>query len=275
MAKANKRQTLPVPTPAADPFLDAVFDELAGIPDLALKVGKGLRKSFDEVIDGPRTGRFQLSQLEKTEKTYIGTKVEIIVRSELDLARGKVLDNLIAGNEVDTKFSLTGAWMIPREAVGQICLLIKGDDDTGRASAGLLRMTPAVLTLGANQDGKKNVSAGGKQHIRWLFDGEDMPPNFLLKLNPATRAKVLAPTSGKQRLMALFRNVTGQIIPRSAILQVAQLQGDPLKRAREAKAPLAAEGYEVMCATYLPERERMIAHGFTDLKEDDWLSIKI
>ena len=273
MAVLRKSKSRAVPAPAPDPLLDAVFVDLAAIPDLAIKIGKGLRKSFDEVIDGPRTGRFQISQLEKTEKTYIGTKVEIVLRNELGLARGNVLDNLIAGVEVDTKFSLRGDWMIPREAVGQICLLITGDDNTSLASAGLLRMTPAVLSGGANQDSKKTISAAGKLHIRWLLNNADMPPNFLLDLDDVTRKKVLAPTSGKQRLMALFRNVTGQIIPRSAILQVAQLQGDPLKRAREAKIPLAAQGYEVMCATYLPERARMIAHGFPDLKDDDWLSI--
>ena len=79
--------------------------------DLKNIVGKGLRQSFDEVIDGPRTGRYCIEQLEKTEKTYIGTKVEIVLRNELELPRGDVLDNRIRGHEVDTKFSLSAHWM--------------------------------------------------------------------------------------------------------------------------------------------------------------------
>ena len=261
------------PRPPADAGLDAVFDSFNAIPDLSTIIGGALRQAFDEVIDGPRTGRFRIEQLEKTEKTYIGTKVEIVVRDQLELERGEVLDNLIAGQEVDTKFSLTGGWMIPREAVNEICLVIKGNDNTGLVSAGLLRMTVDVLTGGANQDGKKSVSATGKQAIRWLFHNVAMPRNFLLDLDEATRNIVLAPKSGKQRIIALFKNVTGQIIPRTAILQVAQLKGDPLRRARETKVPLSLLGYEVLCSAYLPERQRMLQHGFTDLKDDDWLSM--
>ncbi|WP_205982647.1 NaeI family type II restriction endonuclease, partial [Pseudomonas viridiflava] len=93
-----------------------------------------------------RTGRFQIEQLEKTEKTYIGTKVEIVLRAELELERGRVLDNLICGHEVDTKCSIRAEWMIPREAVGQICLLVAGDDNLGTFVTGLLRMTEDVVT---------------------------------------------------------------------------------------------------------------------------------
>jgi len=39
-----------------------------------------LRRALDEVVDGMRTGRWSVDALEKTEKTYIGTKVEIPVQ---------------------------------------------------------------------------------------------------------------------------------------------------------------------------------------------------
>src|SRR5687767_5744114 len=42
---------------------------------LAGVFGASIRRALDEVIDGPRTGRWDVSQLEKTEKTYIGTKI--------------------------------------------------------------------------------------------------------------------------------------------------------------------------------------------------------
>ena len=262
-----------MPSRNPDRELAEVANFLTEKPDFPGVVGRSIRKAFDEVIDGPRTGRYSIAELEKTEKTYIGTKVEIVLRDQLELDRGIKLDNLISGVEVDTKFSLGGVWMIPREAVNELCLLVTGDDKSSVINAGLLRMRPSVLTAGANQDGKRTVSAAGKQEIEWLIRKGKMPENFLLGLSQSVRDRILGQPNGKQRLRALFREVRGVIIPRSAILQVAQLQGDPLKRAREAKSDLAAEGFQVLCATYLSDRRQMNAFGFVDIKDDDWVSI--
>lgn len=256
-----------------DNALLEVRNFLLAKPDLVGTIGRALRKSFDEVIDGPRTGRYCIEQLEKTEKTYIGTKVEIVLRNELELARGEILDNQILGHEVDTKFSISGGWMIPREAVNQICLLVSGNDNSGRCSAGLLRMTPDVLTNGANQDGKKSVSAFGKGQILWLADGT-MPRNFLLNLPDLVRSHIMGQPSGMQRVSALFQSVTEQIIPRTAIEQVAQ-QKDPMRRARQMKDRLAGNGFKVLCATYEADRAEFHRHGFHQFSTDDWLSIRL
>ena len=256
-----------------DPALDDVETFLNTKPDLAGCLGAALRQAFDEIIDCERTGRFRVEQLEKTEKTYIGTKIEILIRNALGLPRGNVLDNLIAGHEVDTKYSLTGGWMIPNEARGEICLLIEGNDNSGTLSAGLLRMTPEVLTPGKNQDGKGSVSSVGKKNIRWLVRNSQIPRNFLLDLDDTMRAAILGPSAAKHRIQALFRNVTGKVIPRTAIQQVGRSR-DSLKRAREAKAALAPEGYEVLCATYLADREQMARYGVKEPKGDDWISVQ-
>ena len=81
-----------------------------------------VRRALDEVIDGPRTGRFQLQQLEKTEKTYVGTKVEIIVRAALELDRGTRADVMVGTVPVDIKWSQDLQWMIGKETVGTVCL---------------------------------------------------------------------------------------------------------------------------------------------------------
>jgi len=265
-------------SPIADRVHDDALEEvrvfLSERSDLEQVIGEGLRKSFDEVIDGPRTGRYRIEQLEKTEKTYIGTKVEIVLRNELELERGIVLDNLICNHEVDTKFSLTGGWMIPREAVGEICLLIEGSDNSEIFRVGLLRTIPDVLTNGANQDGKKSVSAAGKNRITWLVQKAAMPRNFLLHLNNADRERIMSHSSGMQRVKELFKSVTGQIIPRTAIEQVAQ-QKDPMRRARQMKEKLANEGFQVLCATYETDRAEFRRHGFTVVSGDEWLSIRL
>lgn len=254
-----------------DQGLLQVRDFLIAKPDLLGVVGRAIRKSFDEVIDGPRTGRYRVEQLEKTEKTYIGTKIEIVLRTELGLERGLVLDNLIATHEVDTKFTIGNTWMIPREALGQLCLLVTGDDNVGRCSMGILRMVPEVLTNGENQDGKKSVSASGKLKITWLAQGS-MPRNFMLDLPDIARNAIMSAPSGRQAIGALFRNAMGRLIPRFVIEQVAQ-QKDSAKRAREAKAALAPEGIQVLCATYMEDRAEIVRHGFTHFNDDDWLSM--
>jgi len=260
---------------ASDDALKDVAAWFLAKADLSKILGDALRRSLDEVIDGQRTGRYRVEQLEKTEKTYIGTKVEIVLRFAFDLARGKKLDNLIAGHEVDTKFSLKGQWMIPKEAVDELCLVISADDASSTYTAGLIRASVDVLSLGANQDKKRTVSAAGKQHIFWLVKNGALPQNFLLNLPDEVRHAVLAPRSGKQRLIALFEQVNDRIIPRSALLQVAQLKGDPLRRAREAKATLASRGVKVLCATYAGERAQIVAQGYPSPADDDWLSVRL
>lgn len=266
-------QMVSSPIAPTDHALAEVSGFLSAKPDLLGVVGRAIRKSFDEVIDGPRTGRYCIEQLEKTEKTYIGTKVEVVLRNELGLARGSVLDNLIAGHEVDTKFTVGSTWTIPSEAFGQLCLLVTGSDNTGQCSIGLLRMTPDVLNNGTNRDGKKSVSALGKTKIVCLARGP-MPRNFMLDLPAPARNAIMSAPSGKQAIGALFRNATGRIIPRSVIEQVAQ-QRDSLKRAREAKAILANEGIQVLCATYIADRAEFIRHGFAQFRDDDWLSVRL
>ncbi|CAJ0701088.1 NaeI family type II restriction endonuclease [Ralstonia wenshanensis] len=260
-------------TASVDSELLQVRDFLLTKSDLLGTVGRAIRKSFDEVIDGPRTGRYRIEQLEKTEKTYIGTKVEIVLRAELELERGRVLDNLIAGHEVDTKFTVGSTWTIPQEAFEKLCLVVTGNDNTGMCAIGLLRMTPDVLNNGTNRDGKKSVSALGKTQITWLARGP-MPRNFMLDLPIAARDAIMSAPSGKRAIKALFQNATGRLIPRSVIEQVAQ-QKDSLKRAREAKAILAAEGIQVLCATYMADRTEFHRHGFHEYGDDDWLSMPI
>jgi hypothetical protein len=91
-----------------------------------------LRQAVDEVIDTRRSGRFVLSELQNSEKTYIGTKVEIIVRNHLRLPRGTFLDVVIDGVEADIKNTIGTSWMIPREAVGHPCILIRTDEKRSR-----------------------------------------------------------------------------------------------------------------------------------------------
>lgn len=69
-----------------------------GTDSFEAKLRSFFRSAIDEVIDTARTGRFFLSDLDKTEKTYLGTKFEILLRDWLDVPRGVILDLLIGGH---------------------------------------------------------------------------------------------------------------------------------------------------------------------------------
>lgn len=146
-----------------------------------------LRRALDEVIDGMRTGRWSVDSLEKTEKTYIGTKVEILFKFDFELPDGQKLDTKIEGQDVDIKCTVLRDWMIPKEAVGEICLLVRIDDHRSRFWIGLVRAHPDLLRTGKNRDGKTSISATGKQSIHWIVEAGKLPSNFLAELEPDVR----------------------------------------------------------------------------------------
>ena len=123
--------------------------------------GKIIRQSLDEAIDGPRTGRWDIDQLEKTEKTYVGTKIEIVARAALNLKQNSLLDSEIAGHPVDIKWSMRSAWQIPTEAVDQICLIIGTYKNGKKFKVGLIRCLEDRLNPGKNKDEKQTISEEG------------------------------------------------------------------------------------------------------------------
>ncbi|MDI5962110.1 NaeI family type II restriction endonuclease [Streptantibioticus silvisoli] len=216
-----------------------------GQVDFEERIGEALRQSIDEVLDGQRTGRFDIANLEKTEKTYLGTKVEIVIRSAFGLQRGKVMDYVVAGQEVDSKFTSGNYWTIPGEAHGHICLLTSADDKSSRFRAGLVRIHHNLLNGGKNRDGKQSLSAQGRGSILWLTEAGQLPVNVLLSLPVDTCALITGHRNGQQRTNELFRHVQGQLIHRSTVLTVAR-QDDGLKRVRDARKHLSSEGIIIL-----------------------------
>ena len=71
-----------------DESLTQVVNWFRNQDHMVARFGAAIRRSLDEVVDGQRTGRYSIDELSKVEKTYIGTKVEILVRAEFGLQRG-------------------------------------------------------------------------------------------------------------------------------------------------------------------------------------------
>ncbi|SEC10392.1 Restriction endonuclease NaeI [Streptomyces sp. 2224.1] len=213
--------------------------------DLENRFSGVLRQSIDEVLDGQRTGRYKIDDLEKTEKTYLGTKVEIVCRAEFGFARGTKMDYQIEGVDVDAKFSLSAQWMIPREAMGHLCLLMTANEERADFKVGLVRICNEILNGGGNQDGKRGISSQGKKGIRWIFDSGALQENLLFKLTSETLEAVMSVPPGQSRVDQLFQVVQGRIIDRNAVLTTGK-QLDAPKRVRDSRKRLAPKGVIIL-----------------------------
>ncbi|MEP2717875.1 NaeI family type II restriction endonuclease [Pseudophaeobacter sp.] len=192
-----------------------------------------LRRCIDDVIMTPKTGRRAYEELEKTEKTYIGTRVEIELRALLRLPRGR-LDTEILGRDMDIKNTMGSNWMIPTEALDQPCLLVAADEARARCYLGLIIARPAYLTQGKNKDGKAAVSAAGFANILWLLCDQSYPANFWRLQDPDVVSEIFSQATGNARMASLFRQIQNTAIARDVVEAVAQ-QKDFMRRIRSDK----------------------------------------
>ncbi|WP_439674049.1 NaeI family type II restriction endonuclease [Embleya sp. MST-111070] len=208
------------------------------------RFGEALRQSLDEVLDGQRTGRYEVNTLEEPEKTYLAAKVGIICRVAYGFSAG-TLHYVVDGHHVHPRFSFTGAWTLPQEAMGHVGLLLTADDEHSRFSVGLLHVTEHAVLPGPPER-KYRLSPAGRRSIHWLIRSGDLPENFLLHLPAHTRDLILADhLSGQKRVNELFRHVRDRIIPREPMATVAH-QTDPAKRVRDARRHLRNDGIIIL-----------------------------
>jgi hypothetical protein len=258
-----------------------------------------LRDSLDELLDGQRTGRWCYQHLRKTEKTYLGTAIEINLTREYEIDDGLDLDWRIGGAEVDCKFSRDmGGWEIPMEmyrcpdhgtqSAGEDhpALLVWLNDDTSEWAAGLLRITDDRLrwrqgsagyqVRAYNRDNKRRIAEYAFPEIYWLWGGiqSDLPPNLLRHLPTETRCKILRlGSSGQGRVNDLFRYVQDRLINRQVILTVGQ-QDDAPKRARDARKHLRSEGIVVL-GHEGPHQRIAASMGLPMPQKGSWISTRV
>lgn len=220
-----------------------VADHLLSLDPDGKKFAGVLRETIDQLLNGEATGRYAWKQLFKTEKTHAGTLVEINLQREFRFADGgdvgddekHPMDYRILGIDVDCKFSQSfGAWMIPPEAMGYLCLLVWADDCQSRWSAGIFRVRREWLNTGSNRDKKLTLKAEHRDKVYWIWRDAELPENVLLHLPEATRNQILNGTSGQRRVTELFHRVQNRRIGRGAVRTAAQ-QLDYLARLREGK----------------------------------------
>lgn len=213
-----------------------------------------MRRIIDSVVDAPRTGRRLYDELEKTEKTYIGTRVEIELRAYLGFPKGK-LDLMIDGHDVDVKHTMGNTWMIPEEAIDKPCILVAADEEQDRCFLGIVIASLDNCTQGKNKDSKRSISADGFSNILWLVKGESYPANFWKSVPEEQITTIFLGETGNDRVSALFRALQKKPIARDIALAVAR-QKDPMKRLRAnggARDVLAKEDIVLLSGTYHSE----------------------
>ncbi|MFE9772957.1 NaeI family type II restriction endonuclease [Streptomyces sp. NPDC005931] len=266
-----------------------VRGHLLGLDPKGERFARVLRETIDQLLDGEHTGRYDWDDLHKTEKTHAGTLVEINLLREFGFASGIDMDYLIEGVEVDCKFSqkLYG-WMIPPEALDEICLVVWADDHQSLWSAGLLRAnrdkltTSGNVTKKGNRDGKFRLTREHHSLVSWLWHKEPLEENLLLHISPDIRAAIFSAGSGSKRspgqarVNELFRLVQKRRISRTVVRTVAQ-QKDYMKRVRYnggAREKLRNEGI-LICGDY-PNHQAVAAQlGLPVPQEGENVSIRV
>jgi len=230
------------------PLANAILRHGGGEEAFAQAVPALFRQGIDEVIDAPRTSRFTLSETEKTEKTYLGTKLEILLRNFLGLGKGRILDLSVGGVEVDIKNTMGRNWTIPLESHGHPALLLRANEKRALCDVGLIVVKDKYLNPGLNRDSKRTISAAAASNIWWLLYRQPYPPNFWEVLPVDERKAILAAGAGTARIAALFEKVQKRPISRLQVQALAQ-QHDYMKRIRRnggARDLLAPKGIALL-----------------------------
>lgn len=259
---------------ALSPVVEALYRQAGGPDQLAQQFPILFRTAIDEVIDTARSNRFVLADLEKTEKTYLGTKMEILVRNLLNFPKGRVLDLSVDGIEVDIKNTMGRNWTIPLECQGHIALLLRSDEIKAVCDVGLVQVRPDYLNPGQNRDQKRTLSAQSLGNIWWLIKAAPYPRNFWQALDLADREAILRVGSASRRIAALFSKLPGRPIHRLQIEGLAQ-QRDYMKRIRAnggARDLLRPLGMAILSGLY--DHAAIEALGFEPISTEEFISVR-
>ena len=264
--------------PQNDVALQQVLAALQQNGDLAPRFGAACSSAIDYVLDGPRTGRFDLTsaEVDSDERASVGTKLQYHLLDELGLEKYKKPDTYIAGTPVDIKGTVGSTQMIPREAQCELCILVKIDTRKMRHQSWLMRTHRAWLHGGVgNQDAKRGIRAKARSlYAVPLYDAAQLPINPLTRLSSQQLDVVFANSVGQQqRLLALFEFLPDTVIPRDVILTVCFNRDDPLRRVRAIKADATARGLQLLVGKWTADRTRAEKLGF-DLSGRAWVAVR-
>lgn len=262
--------------PAVDHDLQLVHRWLRALPITDL-LSAAVDDAVKYVLDGPRTWRFDLADpaVDSDERASVGTKLQYHVIGRLGLAKEPPLDTSILDVPVEIKGTVGRTWMIPREGQCEVTLLFRINARRHTFEVWLMRTHRAWLTGGnGNRDLKRSPTAEALRRYALIVVPEtSLPPEPLRQLLPEHLDVVFGPAGLRRRLVALFEALPEVVIPRGSIAVVGAGLGDPMKRAREAKADLRERGLIILVGTWPHERKLAAELGF-DISGEAWVAVR-
>lgn len=210
-----------------------VVEKMGGHEQLQSIFPEMIRDVIDRIIDPVTTGRTRFEHLDNVEKTFIGLKVEHVLRDLMDVPKG-LRDLIINGMDVDVKNTVRDTWTIPPETYRdeEPCLLIASDEATNECWFGVIFARDQYLTQGKNRDGKRSVSAEGFRHIWWMLEAHSYPKSRWLNIDMERFRYLRGVKFGSKRLAMFLRENTNMPIHRTVIQALLFDQKDYMKRVR-------------------------------------------
>ncbi|MBW6438294.1 hypothetical protein KZ829_31660 [Actinoplanes hulinensis] len=263
--------------PGADADLRKVLADLRQQTSLAELFGGAVQSSIDYVLDGARTGRFDLRSplVDSDERRTVGTKLQYHLLDALGLPKLRSPDTVIAGVPVDIKGTVGSNWSIPREAQCELCILVQIDAKADTHAAWLMRTHRAWLYNGqGNGDQKRGVVMDALKHYAVpLYPQAALDRNPLRLLDSKGLIAVFNPDAGLvNRLTELFTRLPNVIFRRQVIETVGFQLDDPLRRARQAKERVKEAGFDLLVETWVRDREQAEALGI-ELPQGAWVAV--
>jgi hypothetical protein len=255
---------------------EAIYSRSGGKERLGSKFPSLLQDAIDFVLDPVRTARTAVNDLDNVEKTFIGLKVEHVLRDFLDVPKG-LRDLQIDGVDVDIKNTVGATWMILPETYRneEPCLLIAIADNDKRCWLGLMIARNDYLGASAgNRDHKRSVVKKGLNNILWLFDGVNLPASRWAGIDMKRFRELRQLKGGSKRAAAFFRENLWKRVHRSIIQTLLFDQNDYMKRTRGnggARDILRKESIALLSWTYHREIIRLL--GLPELTGEEFMAV--
>lgn len=237
-------------------------------PQVAL--GYLIRSAIDDVLDGPRTGRFDVSELSKEEKAFIGTRIEIRLRHFLGASRGSSSDAELGGVPFEIKWSKTTEWMLSPQNLGKLIFGLGLDKDGNTFNAGLWIARKEDLRQGENRDKKLSPTADTlRDKVNWVARHASLPANPLSRLSEDQWSAIRGAKSIQKRVDLLAIAFAELAVHRHTIETIAQAS-DPLRRMRRDKSK--PSGTHVwLCSRF--DRQTLLGLGLEPPPNDFWVPV--
>ncbi|MHC5307766.1 NaeI family type II restriction endonuclease [Bartonella sp. LJL80] len=256
---------------------DTVISKAGGLQRIEQEFPISIREVIDSTLDPVRTGRTNFKELVNVEKTFIGLRLEHVFRDMIDVPSG-LRDLVINGQDVDVKNTVRSTWTIPPETYRdeEPCILIRSNEASLKCWLGVIFARNAYLTTGANRDGKKSISATGKENILWILDNVSYPAGHWGNIDTQRFRELRTIAGGKARAVSFFRENVGLKVHRSVIQALLYDQKDYMKRLRlngGARDILALEDIAILSGVYDAPLAKELGYG--KLAADEMMSIRL